>query len=61
MIMESNLIKVSNKKNYELQNLENIYKDLPKLRQKIWFNNNINYDIMHLIFQLTEFFCYLIL
>ncbi|MDR2641081.1 MAG: hypothetical protein LBC61_07510 [Candidatus Peribacteria bacterium] len=46
MVMESNLIKVLNKEKQELNILNNLFLDLPKLRQKIFFRNDILFKIM---------------
>lgn len=51
MIMESNLIHISNKTQFELEKLYNTYKVLPKLRQKIFIKNEIINNILHIFFQ----------
>lgn len=61
MIMESGLIKVSNREQFEINKLKEIFSTLPKIRQNILLFNNITYDLMHLAFQIAEFSCYLII
>lgn len=61
MIMESNLIKVSNKESVEIWILSRIFSGLPKLRQKIFLYNEITFNAMHILFQMLELSSYLII
>jgi len=61
MIMESNLINVSNKTQFEIEIMYNIYRYLPKLRQKIFIKNDIVNNILYIFFQFLEFWLYIIL
>lgn len=61
MIMESNLINISNKSEFEINNLKEIFSPLVKIRQKILLWNNITYDVMHILFQTIEFISYLVI
>lgn len=61
MIMESNLINISNKSWFEIDKLKEMFFPLVKIRQKILLNNNITYDVMHVLFQIVEFLSYLVI
>jgi len=61
MIMESNLIKVSNKESIEISILSKIFSPLPKLRQNIFLYNEITFNAMHILFQMLELSSYLII
>lgn len=61
MIMESNLIKISNRQDFEINLLSKFYLQIPKLRQKIFVQNDILYTILHMIFQILEILCYAVL
>lgn len=61
MIMESSLIKISNKHDYEIWLLSKIYSEVPQLRQNIFINNNLLYTALDLIFHILEIISYVIL
>jgi hypothetical protein len=52
--MESNLVKVFNKEDFETNYLKNILSDLPKLVQKKAILNNIIYTFLDVLFHLIE-------
>lgn len=61
MIMESSLIKISNKHDSEIWLLSKIYSEVPQLRQNIFINNNLLYTALDLIFHILEIISYTIL
>lgn len=61
MIMESNLIKIFNKEDFEINYLKNILSELPKLVQKKAILNNIIYTFLDVLFHIIEIFWYVVL
>ncbi|MDD5769589.1 MAG: ABC transporter ATP-binding protein, partial [Candidatus Gracilibacteria bacterium] len=58
MIMESNLINISNKQDQEINILSKLYSKLPNIRQTIYAKNDMLYRFLHIVYQITEILCY---